>query len=91
MKYLKIELKMFEVTGEKTNNIHWLIDALKTIPSTSIESERALSAAGLFITKLRTRLTAASITFPFRNHIIKRFLNIDYYWAICSFMFCYRL
>ena len=51
---------MFEVTGEKTN-IHFLIDALKTVPSTSIESERVFSAAGLFITKLRTRLSDSSI------------------------------
>ena len=52
---------MFEVTGEKTKNIHFLIDALKTVPSTSIESEGVLSAAGLFMTKLRTRLTDCSI------------------------------
>ena len=38
---------MFEVTGEKTNNICCLIDALKAVPSTSIESERVLSAAGI--------------------------------------------
>ena len=61
MKHLQKELKMFEVTGEKTNKIRVLIDALKTVPSASIESERALSAAGLFITKLKTRLRDRSI------------------------------
>ena len=61
IKHLQKELNIFEVTGEKTNNIRFLIDALKTIPRTSIESERAFSAAGLFITKLRTILSDRSI------------------------------
>ena len=61
MKHLQKELKMFEVTGEKTNNIRCLIDAMKTVPSTSIESERALSTTGPFITKLRTILSDHSI------------------------------
>ena len=52
---------MFEVTGEKTNNISFLIDALNTVPPTSMESERAFSAAGLIITMLRTRLCSRSI------------------------------
>ena len=60
-KHLQKELNIFEVTGEKTNNIRFLIDALKTVPPTSIESERAFSAAGLFITNLRTRLSDRSI------------------------------
>ena len=51
MKHIQKELKMIEVTGEKTNNLCFLINALKTVPSTSIESEMALSAAVLFITK----------------------------------------
>ena len=45
---------MFKVTVEKTMNIRFLIDALKTVPPTSIESESVFSAAGLFITMLRT-------------------------------------
>ena len=46
MKHLPKKLKLFEVTGQKTNNIRFLMYALKTVPSRSIESERALSAAG---------------------------------------------
>ncbi|XP_023230454.1 uncharacterized protein LOC111641584 [Centruroides sculpturatus] len=58
---LENEIEIFEATGEKTHNICLLLNALKTIPPTSIESERAFSAAGLFITKLRTRLSDRSI------------------------------
>lgn len=59
--HLSKELDIFEATGERTQNITLLLDALKTIPPTSIESERAFSAAGLFITKLRTRLSDRSV------------------------------
>jgi hypothetical protein len=38
-----------------------LFKALKTIPPTSIEAERAFSTAGIFITKLRNRLSAKTI------------------------------
>ena len=55
------ELDIFEATGEMTTRIKSLFDALKTIPPTSIESERAFSAVGLFVTKLRTRLSDKSI------------------------------
>lgn len=61
LRTFKMELDIFEGTGEKTKNISLLLDALKTVPPTSIESERAFSAAGLFINKLRTRLSDQSI------------------------------
>ena len=64
MKHLQKELNILEVTGEKTNNISFLIDALKTVPPIYIESERAFSAAGIFITKLWTRLNDCNI-----NHL----------------------
>jgi hypothetical protein len=60
-KHLSKELEIFEATGEKNTNIKLLFNALKTVPPTSIESERAFSAAGLFITKMRTRLSDCSI------------------------------
>ena len=49
-KYLQKDLDILEVTGVKTKQIYFLIYALKTVPPTSIESERTFSAAGLFIT-----------------------------------------
>ena len=73
---------MFEVTGEKTNNISFLIDALKTVPSISIESRSEFSAARLFITKLRARLSDRSIDhISFSNHII-HFLASPYNYNI---------
>lgn len=63
-KHLKKELEIFEITNERTKNITLLLDALNTIPPTSIESERAFSAAGLFVTKIRSRLSDMSI-----NHL----------------------
>ena len=35
--------------------------AIETTPPTSVEAERSFSAAGLFITKLRTRLNNRSV------------------------------
>ena len=51
-KHLAKELDVFDVTGQRTANINLLLDALKSIPLTSVESERSFSAAGLFVTKL---------------------------------------
>ena len=47
---------MFENTGEKTLRLRLLYENLKTVPPTSIESERAFSSFGLYVTKLRSRL-----------------------------------
>lgn len=55
------EMKIFEATGKRTDNLEKLYNALKTIPPTSIESERAFSAAGLFITKIRSSLSDSAI------------------------------
>ena len=46
------ELAVFESTKERTNNISKLYEAVKSVPPTSVEAERAFSAAGLLITKL---------------------------------------
>ena len=55
------EMKVFEATKKRTENLELLYQALRSIPATSIESERAFSAAGLFITKLRSRISNDSI------------------------------
>lgn len=55
------ELRVFEATGERTQNLNIIYNALMSIPPTSVESERVFSTAGLFITKMRTRLSDRSI------------------------------
>ncbi|GFU40854.1 hypothetical protein TNCV_2466561 [Trichonephila clavipes] len=54
---MKQEMHLFDSTENSSPNIIKLCRALKTIPPMSIEAERAFSAAGLFVTKLRTRLS----------------------------------
>ena len=60
-KHLAKEFDLFDATGQRTTNIYLLLDALKSITPTSVESERSFSAAGLFVTKLRTRLSDRSV------------------------------
>ncbi|GFX71066.1 uncharacterized protein TNCV_3648311 [Trichonephila clavipes] len=60
-KIMKQETQLFDSTENPSPNIIKLCDALKTIPPTSVEAERAFSTAGLFVTKLRTRLSDKSI------------------------------
>ncbi|GBN87019.1 hypothetical protein AVEN_136713-1 [Araneus ventricosus] len=60
-KIVKQELQLFDSTENRSANIIKLGEALKIIPPTSSEAERTFSAAGLFITKLRTRLSDKSI------------------------------
>ncbi|GFY05123.1 uncharacterized protein TNCV_3269951 [Trichonephila clavipes] len=55
-KIMKQEMQLFDSTESPSPNIIKLCDALKTIPPTSVEAKRAFSAAGLFVTKLKTRL-----------------------------------
>ena len=46
---------MFEASGRRPVNLQHLYEALLTIQSTSVVAERAFSACGLFVTKLRSR------------------------------------
>ncbi|GBM73469.1 hypothetical protein AVEN_132113-1 [Araneus ventricosus] len=62
-KIVKQELQLLDSPEYRSANIIKLRVALKAIPPTSAESERTFSAAGLFITKLRTRLNDKSIDF----------------------------
>ena len=56
---VKKEMQLFEDpknNGVRPANLQLLYDVLLTILPTSVESERSFSAAGLFVTKIRSRL-----------------------------------
>ena len=61
LKTVQKEFDLFDATGERTPRMLKIMRAIETIPPTSVEAERAFSAAGLFITKLRTRLNNRSV------------------------------
>jgi hypothetical protein len=55
-----------------------LFKALKTFPPTSIEAERAFSSAGIFITKLRNRLSQTTIdALMFLKHFFNKNVQDD--------------
>ena len=55
------ECEAFEASGIRPANLQTLYEALLTIQPTSVEAERAFSACGLFVTKLRSRLHDSTI------------------------------
>jgi hypothetical protein len=59
--FLKREMSVFDATGARTDTLEKIYDALCTLPPTSVEAERAFSAAGIFITKLRCSLNDLSV------------------------------
>ena len=71
-KIVKQELQLFDSTTYHSLNIIKLAQVLTLIPFLSVEFERAFSAVGLFITKLRTKLIDKSIDcLCFLDHISK--------------------
>lgn len=58
---LKQEFNIFKLTGNKTENVILLQNALKTIRPTSTESERTFSLANNFCTKIRSKLSDKSL------------------------------
>ena len=55
------ECEVFEASGKRPVNLQTLYEALLTIHPNSMEAERAFSACGLFVTKLRSRLHDSTI------------------------------
>ena len=55
------EVNLFVSGGEKTAALLDIHSCLKTIPPTSVEAERVFSVTGLFLTKLRSRLSDVTL------------------------------
>ena len=58
---IKTEMAIFESKHVRGSLLQQVYSYLLTIPATSVEAERAFSAAGLFCTKLRSRLGDKSL------------------------------
>ena len=61
LQIVKKEMSLFIATNKIPKNLEKLYHALLTIKLTSVELERAFSAMGLFVTKLRNRLNDESL------------------------------
>ena len=55
------EMSLFEATKKRSNSLAKLYRALLTNKRASVEPERASSATGLFVTKLRSSLNDESM------------------------------
>jgi len=53
---VKTEMAVLESTGTRSRLLQQIYDWLLSIPPTSVEAERAFSAAGLLCSKIRSRL-----------------------------------
>jgi len=53
---IKTEKTLFAKTGNRGHFLQLAIDSLMTVPPTSVEAERAFSAAGILCSKLRSSL-----------------------------------
>ena len=61
IKYVNKEFSVFKSTKKCISYLETLFQCLKTIQPTSVESEQAFSACGLFVTKLRSSLNDSTI------------------------------
>ena len=58
---MRKELDAYQATGQLLEKMRRLERALFTIQPTSVEAERCFSVAGLFLTKLRNRMSDITI------------------------------
>ena len=58
---MKKEMSLFESGGSRGFHLQKIYDYLKTIPPSSIEPERAFSAAGYFCNKIRANFNDETI------------------------------
>jgi hAT family C-terminal dimerisation region len=58
---IKKEISLFQSGGSRGLHLQIIYDSLKTIPPTSVEPERAFSAAGFLVSKVRARLNDCTI------------------------------
>lgn len=61
-KWLKAEFTLFKNTGQRTENLQKLFDAILTIKPTSTDVERVFSVCANFCTKIRSRLSDKSLS-----------------------------
>jgi hypothetical protein len=59
--YLKVDLNIKKITsrtltGDLTDRLQKLLKAVESVQGSSVESERAFSIAGRFVSKIRNRL-----------------------------------
>ena len=70
---VKKEMALFEATQTRPSNLDRLFRSLLTIRPTSVEPERAFSAMGWFVTRLRTRLNDKTLdALIFMRHYYKQ-------------------
>ena len=60
-KWLKSEFTLFKNTGQRTENLQKLFNAILTIKPTSTDVERVFSVTSSFCTKIRSRLSDKSL------------------------------
>ena len=58
---IRKEIAVLKSTGKRPDLLSKVFSALRSVPVSSIEAERAFSAAGLFVTKMRTSLDDPTI------------------------------
>lgn len=69
---LRQEMGLYEDGGIRGRNLQLVYDFLLTIPPTSVEAERAFSAAGTFCTKIRSKLSDSALDeLTFLRHYFK--------------------